>query len=119
MDKVSIANINFGGIMWKERLWQVCLVAILGLSMSMCSKSGDTTKVANASLSEISHTMLCRGALSYNSGVITYAECDASDDTSLTSGEITHDAAIAAGWKIVGAGCSYGGGNTLCALFHK
>ena len=118
MDKVSIVNINFGGIMWKERLWQVCLVAILGLSMSMCSKSGDTTKLANASLSEISQTMICTG-FSNASGVTTYTSCDASDDTSLTSGSITHDSALTAGWKLVGPGCGGGHSSTICFLFHK
>ena len=118
MDKVSIVNINFGGIMWKERLWQICLVAILGLSMSMCGKSGDTTKVANASLSEISQTMLCLG-WSHSGGIITYTSCDASDDTILTSTNITHDAAYNAGWKLVGPGCGTGSTGTVCFLFHK
>ena len=105
--------------MWKERLWQVFLVAILGLSLTMCSKSGDNTPVANAGLSEISHTMLCSGQ-SYSSGVLTYSDCDASDDTDLSSGYITHDAAFAAGWKLVGPGCSTGStGYSKCVVFHK
>ena len=103
--------------MWKEKLWQVFLVAILGLSMTMCSRSGDTTKVANASLSDISHTMMCLG-YSNSSGVTTYTSCDASDDTSLTSGSITHDAALTAGWKLVGPACG-GGSSMVCFLFHK
>ena len=103
--------------MWKERLWQVFLVAILGLVLTMCSKSGDNTPVANAGLSEISHTMLCSGQ-SYSSGVITYSNCDASDDTVLSDGEITHDAAFAAGWKLVGPGCA-GASSRRCALFQK
>ena len=102
--------------MWKERLWQGFLVAILGLSLSMCSKSRDNTPVANASLSEISQTMFWKYA-NYGSEVITYSNCDASDDTVLSSGEITHDAAIATGWKLVGPGC--GGGSLNCVLFHK
>ena len=106
--------------MWKERLWQVFLVAILGLTLTMCSRSGGNNNppVANAGLSEISHTMLCVSQ-SYSSGVITYTECDASDDTVLTDASITHDAAFAAGWKLVGSGCSYGGTSQRCALFHK
>ena len=110
--------------MWKERLWQVLLVAILGLTLTMCSRSGGNNNppVANAGLSEISHTMFCDGS-TYSSGVITYSECDASDDTVLSNGEITHDAAFAAGWKLVGPACSAAGGmsyNTLyCFLFHK
>ena len=106
--------------MWKERLWQVLLVAILGLTLTMCSRSGGNNNppVANAGLSEISHTMLCVSQ-SYSSGVITYTECDASDDTVLTDASITHDAAFAAGWKLVGSGCSYGGTSQRCALFHK
>jgi hypothetical protein len=59
---------------------------------------------------------------SYSSGVITYTECDASDDTVLTDASITHDAALATGWKLVGSGCSTGNtGSTgkMCALFHK
>ena len=107
--------------MWKERLWQVFLVAILGLTLTMCSRSGGNNNppVANAGLSEISHTMFCNGDSEYISGVITYKGCDASDDTVLSSGEITHDAAFAAGWKLVGSGCSYGGTSQRCALFHK
>ena len=126
--------------MWKERLWQVFLVAILGLTLTMCSRSssnnstsstgilnadGTTTvtvsslpsiTLANAGPSAISHTMMCIYA-GYSSGTITYNECDASDDTVLSSGEITHDAAFAAGWKIVGNAC--GGGSAHCVLFHK
>ena len=127
--------------MWKERLWQVFLVAILGLTLTMCSRSssnnstsstgilnadGTTTvtvsslpsiTLANAGPNSISHTMLCVGQ-SYSSGVITYTECDASDDTVLTDASITHDAAFAAGWKLVGSGCSYGGTSQRCALFQ-
>ena len=107
--------------MWKERLWQVLLVAILGLTLTMCSRSGGNNNppVANAGLSEISHTMFCNGDSEYISGVITYKGCDASDDTVLSSGEITHDAAFAAGWKLVGSGCSYGGDAQRCTLYHK
>ena len=45
--------------MWKERLWQVFLVAILGLSLSMCSRSGGNNNptVANAGVSEISQEL--------------------------------------------------------------
>lgn len=107
--------------MWKERLWQVFLVVILGLSLTMCSRSGGNNNppAANAGLSEISHTMFCNGDSEYISGVITYKGCDASDDTVLSSGEITHDAAFAAGWKLVGSGCSYGSTLQRCSLFHK
>ena len=129
--------------MWKERLWQVFLVAILGLTLTMCSRSssnnntsssgilnadGTTTvtvsslpsiTLANAGPSAISHTMMCIYA-GYSSGTITYTECDASDDTVLSSGEITHDAALAAGWKLVGPGCSTGStGFSKCVVFHK
>ena len=49
--------------MWKERLWQLFLVVILGLSLTMCSRSGGNNNppVANAGLSEISQTMFCYG----------------------------------------------------------
>ena len=106
--------------MWKERLWQVLLVAILGLTLTMCSRSGGNNNppVANAGLSEISHTMLCISQ-DYSSGVITYTECDASDDTVLSTYNITHDAAFAAGWKLVGPGCGTGNNSPLCFLFHK
>ena len=106
--------------MWKERLWQVFLVAILGLTLTMCSRSGGNNNppVANAGLSEISQTMLCYG-LSLSSGVTTYTDCDASDDTVLTDASITHDAAFAAGWKLVGPGCSNGSNSGKCILFHK
>ena len=106
--------------MWKERLWQVLLVSILGLTLTMCSRSGGNNNppVANAGLSEISHTMLCLN-IDYANNVINYQYCDASDDTVLTDASITHDAAFAAGWKLVGSGCSYGGTSQRCALFHK
>ena len=131
--------------MWKERLQQMLLVAILGLVLTMCSRSGGNNNtsssgilnadgtstvsvsslpsitLANAGLNAISHTMLCT-SYSWSSGVRTYTNCDASDDTVLISYSITHDAALAAGWKLVGPGCSAagGGGNSkYCFLFHK
>ena len=128
--------------MWKERLWQVLLVAILGLTLTMCSRSssnkstsstgilnadGTTTVIvsslptitlANAGPNAISHTMFCYG-ISIVSGVNTYTDCDASDDTVLSSYGITHDAAFAAGWKLVGPGCSNGSNSASCFLFHK
>ena len=128
--------------MWKERLWQVFLVAILGLTLTMCSRSssnnstsnsgilnadGTTTvsvsslpsiTLANAGPNAISHTMFCYG-ISLESGVNTYTNCDASDDTVLTNASITHDAAFAAGWKLVGSGCSSTNNGDKCFLFHK
>ena len=55
-------------------------------------RGNNNPPVANAGLSEISHTMVCRWA-NYGSEVLTYSNCDASDDTVLSSGEITHDTA--------------------------
>ena len=107
--------------MWKERLWQVLLVAILGLTLTMCSRSGGNNNppVANAGLSEISHTMMCTSLQGHTGGVTTYQNCDASDDTTLgTDAKITHDEAYAAGWKLVGPGCG-GGASLICILFHK
>ena len=126
--------------MWKEKLWQVFLVIILGFVLTMCNRSASNNKslnadststvtvsslptitLANVGPSAISHTMLCL-FMGYSSEVITYTSCDASDDTVLSSGNITHDAALAAGWKLVGSGCSTGNtGSTgkMCALFHK
>jgi len=141
--------------MWKERLWQVFLVAILGLTLTMCSRSSSnnstsssgtanadgtstvsvsslptitldnsstlTISLANAGLSAISHTMLCLN-VSYSSSTLTYGYCDASDD-SISSGSMTHDAALAAGWKLVGSGCSSAYTSIIskarCVLFHK
>ena len=43
--------------MWKERLWQVFLVAILGLTLTMCSRSGgnnNTSSSSNANAEETS-----------------------------------------------------------------
>ena len=73
--------------MWKERLWQVFLVAILGLTLTMCSRSegNNNPPVANAELSSISQTMVCRWA-NFSSEVMTYSNCDESDDTVLSSG---------------------------------
>ena len=36
-----------------------------------------------------------------------------------TSGAISHDAAHAAGWKLVGSGCGTGHTSVICTLFHK
>ena len=126
--------------MWKERLWQVFLVIILGFVLTMCNRSGSNNKslnadststvtveslptitLANAVPSAISQKMFCNGDSDYSNGVITYEECDASDDTVLSSGTITHDAALAAGWKLVGSGCSAvsTGSSQRCSLFHK
>ena len=123
--------------MWKERLWQVFLVIILGFVLTMCNRSASNNKslnaeststvtveslptitLANAGPSAISHTMFCSGQ-SFSSGTLTYSDCDASDDTDLSSGYITFDAAFATGWKLFGPGCSYGGTSQKCALFHK
>ena len=165
--------------MWKERLWQVFLVAILGLTLTMCSRSGGnnntsssdtvnaegtstvsvssmpsltvkslpsmtitmdnssatpvavtslpivtldnsstlTVYVANAGPGAISHTMICQN-FTYSSGVMQYNGCDSSDDT-ISSGTITHDAAFAAGWKLVGSACGTGNTSVMCVLFHK
>ena len=176
-------NLNLGEIIWKERLWQMFLVAILGLVLTMCSRSGGnnntsssdtvnaegistvsvssmpslkveslpsmtitmdnssatpvavtsfpivtldnsstlTVYVANAGPSNISGVMACLYWV-YSSGVMTYMDCDASDDTVLSNGEITHDAAFAAGWKLVGPACGgikSTGNPERCFLFHK
>ena len=165
--------------MWKERLWQVFLVAILGLVLTMCSRSGGnnntsssdtvnaegtstvsvssmpslkveslpsmtitmdnssatpvavtslpivtldnsstlTVYVANAGPGAISHTMICQN-FTYSSGVMQYNGCDSSDDT-ISNGTITHDAAFAAGWKLVGSACGTGNTSVMCVLFHK
>ena len=135
--------------MWKERLWQMFLVAILGLVLTMCSRTssnnstsssgilnadGTTTTVtvsslptvtlANAGPSAISHTMFCGASLMIGSRR-TYHQCDASDSTKLGTLSnyyyytITHDASLAAGWKLVGPGCSVGSNAQTCYLFHK
>jgi hypothetical protein len=117
--------------MWKERLWQMFLVAILGLTLTMCSRSSsnnstsstgilnaDGTTTVNVGPSTISQTMLCISK-SFSGGVLTYTSCDASDDTVLTDASITHDAAFAAGWKLVGSGCSSTNNGDKCFLFHK
>ena len=134
--------------MWKEKLWQVFLVVILGFVLTMCNRSasnnnssnsgtlnadGTTTvtvsslpsvTLANAGPSAISHTMLCLTATypTSSSSTIRYSYCDASDD-SISSGGITHDAAHAAGWKLVGSGCSSAYTSQAyiarCVLFHK
>jgi hypothetical protein len=129
--------------MWKERLWQVFLVAILGLVLTMCSRSSSNNStsssgilnadgtstvsvsslpsitLANVGLSAISHIMTCND-IYYGGGAIRYRYCDASDDTVLGSdSDITHDAAFAAGWRLVGPACGSGSNSTECVLFHK
>ena len=127
--------------MWKERLWQVFLVAILGLVLTMCSRSSSNNSTSNSntanadgtstvsvsslptvsvsSLPTISQSMLCLYALwSSSNESIQYSECDATDNT-VSNGIIYHDAAFAAGWRIVGSGCSSGSSWGRCILFHK
>ena len=121
--------------MWKERLWQVFLVAILGLVLTMYSRSSSNnntsssgvlnaegTTTVNVGPSAISHTMFCSSSVRSGSNRIYYY-CDASDDTvfpeTLYTDGITHDAAFAAGWKLVGPGCSTGASSRMCYLFHK
>ena len=167
--------------MWKEKLWQVFLVIILGFVLTMCNRSGgnnnsstssnanaeETTTVSvssmpslkveslptmtitldnssatpvavtalpvvildnsstfsvsvvNAGPNAITHTMICQN-FSYSSGVMQYNSCDASDDTVLGSnGSISHDAALATGWKLVGPACGTGHTSIQCVLFHK
>ena len=122
------------------------VVAILGLTLTMCSRSssnnstsssgvlnadGTTTvtvsslpsiTLANAGPNAISHTMFCSSSVRSGSNRIYYY-CDASDDTvfpeTLYTDGITHDAAFAAGWKLVGPGCSTGATSRMCYLFHK
>ena len=169
--------------MWKEKLWQVFLVAILGLVLTMCSRSGgnnnsstssnanaeETTTVSvssmpslnveslpnmtitldnssatpvavtalpvvildnsstfsvsvvNAGPNAITHTMYCNSPQwDSTSATFTYYYCDASDNTVLgTNGSISHDAALAAGWKLVGPACGTGSTSIQCVLFHK
>jgi len=117
--------------MWKERLWQVFLVAILGLTLTMCSRSSsnnstsaDGTTTVNVGPSTISQTMFCAGSMGGGTSIRRYYNCDASDDTVLTDyssyySSITHDEAFAAGWKLVGPGCGTGNSGVVCFLFHK
>ena len=90
-------------------------------TITLDNSSTLTISLANAGLSAISHTMLCLEAR-YSSSTLTYNYCDASDD-SISSGSITHDAALAAGWKLVGSGCSSAYTSIIskarCVLFHK
>ena len=125
--------------MWKEKLWQVFLVIILGFVLTMCNRSASNNKslnadgtttvtvsslpsitLANAGPNAISHIMTCKD-IYWGGGVITYRYCDASDDTVLVGdySTITHDAAFAAGWKLVGPACGSGNTSNECVLFHK
>ena len=36
--------------MWKERLWQVFLVAILGLTLTMCSRSSSNNNTSSSGI---------------------------------------------------------------------
>ena len=114
--------------MWKEKLWQVFLVIILGFVLTMCNRSASNNKslnaeststvsvsslptitldnsstltisLANAGLSAISHTMLCLTATYPTSSSNTIRYNNCdASDDSISSGSITHDAAHAAGW---------------------
>ncbi len=59
--------------------------------------------------------MICTGRNSISSGAIRFARCDASDHTVLTNDTVTHDAAFAAGSKLVPS-C---GVDSTYYLFHK
>ena len=100
-------------------------------SSTVSVSSLPTITIANAGPSAISHTMLCRNSVMSGSK-FTYYNCDASDNTQLVAStmtscsqgcnmpsSITHDAAFAAGWKLVGPGCSSGASGLYCYLFHK
>ena len=89
-------------------------------TITLDNSSTLTITLANAGLNAISHTMVCKSS-SYSSVQyrLTYSRCDASDDTGLSSGSITHDAALAAGWKLVGPACGTGMDIYECYLFHK
>jgi len=122
--------------MWKEKLWQVFLVIILGFVLTMCNRSASNNKslnadgtstvivsslpsitLANAGLNAISHTMICTSF--DNSDGLTFKNCDATDDTVLgTDSSITLDESYAAGWKLVGPACG-GGWSGVCLLFQK
>ena len=117
------------------------LVVILGFVLTMCNRSASNNKslnadgtstvtvsslpsitLANAGPSAISQTMFCAG--STGTSIRRYYKCDASDDTVFTdyssySSSITHDEAFAAGWKLVGSGCSSTNNSDKCFLFHK
>ena len=97
-------------------------VAVTSLPIVTLDNSSTlTVYVANAGPGAISHTMYCESP-QYNTttGVRTYWYCDASDNTVLGSNfSISHDAAVAAGWKLVGSACGTGNTSVICVLFHK
>ena len=97
-------------------------VAVTSLPIVTLDNSSTlTVYVANAGPGAISHTMYCESP-QYNTttGVRTYLYCDASDNTVLGSNfSISHDAAVAAGWKLVGSACGTGNTSVICVLFHK
>ena len=108
--------------MWKEKLWQVFLVIILGFVLTMCNRSASNNKSSNSgtlnadgtstvsvsslpkitldnsstvsvsSLKTISHSMMCMHVRYYNN--IEYSGCDATDDTVFGTSESGGSGAI-------------------------
>ena len=97
-------------------------VAVTALPVVILDNSSTfSVSVVNAGPKAITHTMFCRSPQWDSTALIyTYYYCDASDDTVLVSnGSISHDAALAAGWKLVGPACGTGSTSIQCVLFHK
>ena len=108
--------------MWKDRIWNLFLVIVSATTLSVCSSAmddsgGSSGGIAMASFKpgEISAVMVCSdyaNVVNLQPSDMIYKSCDASDGTVLETilvsygpdrkVAITHDDAIAQGWKLVG-----------------
>jgi len=91
---------------WKDRMWHLFLVCVLGVVVSVCTSSTSSKKgtaYADFKPSDVSAVIRCVNSTA-NSGSAYYYNCDASDTTVFTTISnsayaITFDDLIAAGWR--------------------
>ena len=100
---------------WKDRMWHLFLVCVLGVVVSVCTSSTSSKKgtaYADFKPSDVTAVIACSAA-TYSSYVTTFNRCDASDSTSISSGNITLVDLVSAGFRPCAGGTVGGmGGGT-------
>ena len=107
----------------KEKLWQIFLVCLLGLTLTVCqtkgsgsnetsvswsSSSSDNVTISNLNVTvtptfgpaAVSAVMYCYDT-SMSSSTFSYTYCDSSDGS--ISGTVTLDSAVSKGWVLINA----------------
>ena len=114
---------------WKDRMWHLFLVCVLGVVVSVCTSSTSSKKgtaYADFKPSDVTAVMMCGGRIIADSaGVAGFYSCDSSDSTSIgtvTIGGSSRSYAITLG-DLVSAGfrpCGPGfGGSSNHYFFCK